>query len=186
MPTSNFQPIRLLDPDCWYKFTYLMAVQIQISWLLQKPTDLDLHCLQRHGISGFSRTRVKRWCMKKCIHRRYKTLINFLNIKWTLKFKSRITRPYLNKKKRNNCALFHQWPYPGSTNKGLSNLVYSCTHRYILIVHHNLLITLLLESKAKTMLAKQQCFIQTKMYRLCCKMTIYGKKNSDSIEKWPI
>ena len=25
MPTSNFQPIRLLDPDCWYKFTYLMA-----------------------------------------------------------------------------------------------------------------------------------------------------------------
>ena len=27
--------------------------------LLKKPTDLDLHCLQRHGISGFSRTRVK-------------------------------------------------------------------------------------------------------------------------------
>ena len=29
----------------------------------QKPTDLDLHCLQRQGISGFSRTRVKaiRW-----------------------------------------------------------------------------------------------------------------------------
>ena len=26
--------------------------------LLKKPTDLDLHCLQRHGISGFSRTRV--------------------------------------------------------------------------------------------------------------------------------
>ena len=23
------------------------------------PTDLDLHCLQRQGISGFSRTRVK-------------------------------------------------------------------------------------------------------------------------------
>ena len=34
-------------------------MQIQISWLLQKPTDLDLHCLQRQGISGFSRTRVK-------------------------------------------------------------------------------------------------------------------------------
>ena len=33
-------------------------MQIQISWLLQKPTDLDLHCLQRQGISGFSRTRV--------------------------------------------------------------------------------------------------------------------------------
>ena len=25
---------------------------------LKKPTDLDLHCLQRQGISGFSRTRV--------------------------------------------------------------------------------------------------------------------------------
>ena len=34
-------------------------MQIQISWLLQKPTDLDLHCLKRQGISGFSRTRVK-------------------------------------------------------------------------------------------------------------------------------
>ena len=33
-------------------------MQIQISWLLQKPTDLDLHCLQSQGISGFSRTRV--------------------------------------------------------------------------------------------------------------------------------
>ena len=34
-------------------------MQIQISWLLQKPTDLDLHCLQRQGTCGFSRTRVK-------------------------------------------------------------------------------------------------------------------------------
>ena len=33
-------------------------MQIQISWLLKKPTDLDLHCLQRQAISGFSRTRV--------------------------------------------------------------------------------------------------------------------------------
>ena len=30
------------------------AVQIQIRWLLKKPTDLYLHCLQRHGIFGFS------------------------------------------------------------------------------------------------------------------------------------
>ena len=29
------------------------------SWLLKKPTDLDLHCLQRKGISGFKRTRVE-------------------------------------------------------------------------------------------------------------------------------
>ena len=33
-------------------------MQIQISWLLQKPTNLDLHCLQRQGISGFSRTKI--------------------------------------------------------------------------------------------------------------------------------
>ena len=38
--------------------TEWQTVQIKISWLLQKPTDLDLHCLQRQGISGFSRTRV--------------------------------------------------------------------------------------------------------------------------------
>ena len=36
----------------------MAKVQIQISWLLQKPTDFDLHCLQRQDISGFSRTRV--------------------------------------------------------------------------------------------------------------------------------
>ena len=38
--------------------TEWQTVQIQISWLLQKPTDLVVHCLQRQGISGFSRTRV--------------------------------------------------------------------------------------------------------------------------------
>ena len=37
--------------------TELQTVQIQISWLLQKSTDLDLHCLQRKGIFGFNRTR---------------------------------------------------------------------------------------------------------------------------------
>ena len=26
----------------------------------QKPNDLDLHCLQRRGLSGFSRTRVNK------------------------------------------------------------------------------------------------------------------------------
>ena len=39
--------------------TNWQTVQIQISWLLQKPTDLDLHCLPRQGISELSRTRVK-------------------------------------------------------------------------------------------------------------------------------
>ena len=38
--------------------TYWQTVQIQISWLLQKLTDLDLHCLQMQCISGFSRTSV--------------------------------------------------------------------------------------------------------------------------------
>ena len=28
------------------------TVQVQISWPLQKPTDLNLHCLQRQGIFG--------------------------------------------------------------------------------------------------------------------------------------
>ena len=33
-------------------------VQLQISWLLQKPSDLDLHYLQRQDISRTSQTRV--------------------------------------------------------------------------------------------------------------------------------
>ena len=33
----------------------MITVQIQISWHPQKLTDLDLHCLQREGISGFIR-----------------------------------------------------------------------------------------------------------------------------------
>ena len=52
--------------------TEWQTVQIQISWLLRKPTDLDLHCLQRSGISGFSRTMIifksghwpRRYCLK--------------------------------------------------------------------------------------------------------------------------
>ena len=41
-------------------------------------------------------------------------------------------------------------------------------------VHHNIFITLLLGSIAKTVFVKQPCYIQTKMYRLYWKMTIYG------------
>ena len=33
-------------------------MQIQIICFLKKPTDLDLHCLQRQRTSGVSRTRV--------------------------------------------------------------------------------------------------------------------------------
>ena len=39
--------------------TEWQTVQIQISWLLQKQSELDRHCLQRQGLSEFSRTRVK-------------------------------------------------------------------------------------------------------------------------------
>ena len=53
-------PIRLLNPDFEINSCIeWQTVQIQISWLLQKPTDLDLHCLQRQDISGFSKTRIK-------------------------------------------------------------------------------------------------------------------------------
>ena len=61
--------IQIVDINSHTKW---QTVQIQISWLLQKPTDLDLHCLQRKGISGFSRTRVMKiakalwWCAECC------------------------------------------------------------------------------------------------------------------------
>ena len=42
---------------------------------LAKPTDLDLHCLQRQDISGFSRTRINVQEMD-C---RYQRLDNFLS-----------------------------------------------------------------------------------------------------------
>ena len=56
----NFQPVLLLDPDYCYKFIYIMSNSADPDQLASS-TDLDLHCLQRQGISGFSRTRVK--CM---------------------------------------------------------------------------------------------------------------------------
>ena len=57
MPTSHIQPTRLLGPDCLYKFTFLMTSNADADQLASS-TDLDLHCFQRQGISGFSRTRV--------------------------------------------------------------------------------------------------------------------------------
>ena len=55
--TSTFQPVRLLVDINLH--SYWPTVHIQISWLLRKPTNLELHCLQRHGISGFSKRRVQ-------------------------------------------------------------------------------------------------------------------------------
>ena len=49
---------------------------------LQRPTDLDLHCLQRQGISVFSRTRVKTG--KECFFLLYfggiRNILNFFLI----------------------------------------------------------------------------------------------------------
>ena len=47
------------------------TILLKLFWLpserlLWKPTDLDLHCLQRQGISGFSRTRVKNFRCAIC------------------------------------------------------------------------------------------------------------------------
>ena len=58
MPTSNFQPIRLLNPDCCYKFTYLMTKSADPHQLASANWS-ESALLQRQGISGFSRTRVK-------------------------------------------------------------------------------------------------------------------------------
>ena len=53
----QFSANQMLDPGSWYKFIYMY-------WMTnsadqdQKPTDLDLHCLQRQCISGLSIRRV--------------------------------------------------------------------------------------------------------------------------------
>ena len=56
MPISNCQPYRLLNAGCWYKSIYWMTNSADPDQM--KPTDLDLYCLQRKGISRFSWTRV--------------------------------------------------------------------------------------------------------------------------------
>ena len=67
--------------------TEWQTVQFQIIWLLKKPTDLDLHCLQRHGISGFSRTRVKfKWTKTEIISH---TKIGSMALLLPLKIRSR-------------------------------------------------------------------------------------------------
>ena len=48
--------------------TEWQTVQIQISWLLKKPTDLNLQCLQRQSISGVTRTRDNLHCLGEWIH----------------------------------------------------------------------------------------------------------------------
>ena len=50
-PTSDFQPIRLLDPSCSYKFKYLMTNSADPD---KKPTYLDLPCLQKQANPGLA------------------------------------------------------------------------------------------------------------------------------------
>ena len=60
MPIYNFQPIRLLDPDCWYKFTYLIANSADPDQLASSEANWSVSTLfAKQNISGFSRTRVK-------------------------------------------------------------------------------------------------------------------------------
>ena len=50
--------IRVFDRN---SHIYWQTVQIQISWLLQKPTDLDLHCLLRPGMLCLAREGLSIW-----------------------------------------------------------------------------------------------------------------------------
>ena len=63
----HFQPIRLLDPGCWYKFTYWMTNSADPDQVASSEATWSgsTHCLQRHGISGFCRTRVNNFWLKK-------------------------------------------------------------------------------------------------------------------------
>ena len=50
MPTSNFQPVRLLDLDYCYKFTYSVANSADPDQLASE--DLDIHCLKGRVCPG--------------------------------------------------------------------------------------------------------------------------------------
>ena len=55
MPTFNFQPIRLLDPDCCYKFAFFMANSADPDQLASSEANWSGSALfAKQGISGFS------------------------------------------------------------------------------------------------------------------------------------
>ena len=66
-------------------------MQIQISWLLEKPTDLDLHCLQKHGISGSARLGLEAILpdlfLCKVGQVTYKDLIAYIHLKYDFALK---------------------------------------------------------------------------------------------------
>ena len=58
-PTSNFQPIRLLDPDCCYEFTYLIANSADPDQQASSEANwFGSTLFAKAGYIGFSRTRV--------------------------------------------------------------------------------------------------------------------------------
>ena len=60
MPTSNFQPIRLLDPGFWYKFTYLMTNSADPDQLASEEANWSGSSLfAQTGHAVFSKRRVK-------------------------------------------------------------------------------------------------------------------------------
>ena len=54
--SQSYCLIQVVDTNSYTKW---QTVHIHTRWLLKKPTNLDLHCLQRKDISAFSRTSVK-------------------------------------------------------------------------------------------------------------------------------
>ena len=78
-------------------------MQIQISWLLQANWSGSLHCLQRQGIPGFSRTRIKKqphkkakFRPKKVTNKVFKILGHLLyDLIWSYVVQLRFTYPLL-------------------------------------------------------------------------------------------
>ena len=75
MPTSNFQPIRLLDPDFWYKFTYWMANSTDPDQLANWSGST---LFPKAEYIGFSRTRVKK--RLQCSNSKYVTRYSWLSL----------------------------------------------------------------------------------------------------------
>ena len=67
------------DPD--------QLASFQISWLLKKPTDLDLHCFQRQGMSCSAREGLINFTYKlllidSCLKKTKKTQKKTTNVVW--------------------------------------------------------------------------------------------------------
>ena len=100
MPISNFQPIRLLYPDCWYKLALLMANSADPDQLASEANWSGSTLFARHrcgggggggGRGGFNRNRVNqlhissqfrlKWIQSSCLRMAF-SLIG----RWVMKF----------------------------------------------------------------------------------------------------